>query len=312
MAAAEAPPAWSIIALATLSLFLIGGLFMAGLLYRTNRSLRTRLQKQEEQLASAREEAQDQATVLLETEREMARLKRIPKAELLPMLQLTHELRSPLAAVEHSLEMILQGYTDNDPKLRDEMLALSQDRTKMMLARVNDFLRLGAVKYAEIERQPRQVQLLDVLKRLTPELRIRARWVAVDLNLELPEALPTVKATTEDMEHLLSNLVNNAIKYTNPGGKVTVSFREERDRVIGVVADTGIGIAPEEIPRIFDEFYRAESAKGKAPGTGLGLSIVKRVVGLYGGDIHVESEVGKGSRFIFSFPALGQATAATR
>ena len=146
MAAAEAPPAWLIIALATLSLFLISGLFVISHLYRADRSLRTKLQRQEEELVSARKEAQDQATVLSETEREMARLRRIPKAELLPMLQLTHELRSPLAAVEHSLEMILQGYTDSDPKLRDEMLALSQDRTKMMLARVNDFLHLAVCR----------------------------------------------------------------------------------------------------------------------------------------------------------------------
>jgi signal transduction histidine kinase len=70
-----------------------------------------------------------------------------------------------------------------------------------------------------------------------------------------------VTATDEDMEHLLSNLINNAIKYTNPGGRVTISLKEEDGKVVGAVEDTGIGIAPDELPRVFDEFYRAESAK---------------------------------------------------
>ena len=309
MSAVAAPPPWFAIGLIVLSLYLICSLFVIGRLWRTVRSLRTHLRKQEDQLGVRAEEVQKRATAQLETERETANGKRKPNPDLLPMLQLTHELRSPLAAVEQSLEMILQGYTDNDPDLRNELLTLSQERAKMMLGRVNDFLR-PRTKFAEVRRKSRPVQLLDVLEQLAPEMRVRARWVAVDLHLDLPDALPLVKTTTEDMEHLLSNLVDNAIKYTHPGGSVTVSLGEQKGRVIGVVADTGIGIAPEELPRIFDEFYRAESAKGKAPGTGLGLSIVKRVVDQYGGDIHVESEEGKGSRFIFAFPALGEATEA--
>jgi two-component system phosphate regulon sensor histidine kinase PhoR len=128
--------------------------------------------------------------------------------------------------------------------------------------------------------------------------------VAVDLKLNLPDSLPPVEATNEDIEHLLANLVNNAIKYTEPGGQVTVTLEERDGQIVGTVEDTGIGIASEELPRIFDEFYRAESAKGKAQGTGLGLSIVKRVLDLYGGQIHVESELGKGSKFTFTLPAV--------
>jgi signal transduction histidine kinase len=111
-------------------------------------------------------------------------------------------------------------------------------------------------------------------------------------------------ATNEEIEHLLSNLINNAIKYTDPGGRVTVSLRSEDGRVVGMVKDTGIGIPEKELPRIFDEFYRSESAKDRTQGTGLGLSIVRRVLDLYGGEILVESRVGIGSTFTFSFPAL--------
>jgi signal transduction histidine kinase len=200
--------------------------------------------------------------------------------------------------------MVLQGYTRGNPELHDEMLTLAQNRAVGMLERLDDFLRLGAVKYAEIERKPHPVQLADVLRRLAPEMRVRARWVAVNLELDMPESLLCVAATDEDIEHLLSNLVNNAVKYTDPGGQVKVSLREQDGNVVGIVEDTGIGIAAEDLPRIFDEFYRAKSAKSKAQGTGLGLSIVKRVVHLYGGQIHVESELGKGSKFTFSLPAI--------
>jgi coenzyme F420 hydrogenase subunit beta len=114
-----------------------------------------------------------------------------------------------------------------------------------------------------------------------------------------------VNATPEDMEHLLSNLINNAIKYNKPGGSVTISLKEKDDRIVGTVKDTGIGIASEDLPRIFEEFYRAETAKDMdAHGTGLGLSIVKRIVDLYNGQLHVESEVGKGSQFSFVFPQV--------
>jgi coenzyme F420 hydrogenase subunit beta len=226
----------------------------------------------------------------------------LAESELLSTLQLAHELRSPLASIQSALEMVLQGYARNDPELHDEMLTLARDRAVMMLGQVNDFLRLGAVQHSEVERKVRPVQLLDVLMRLVPEKEVRARWLAVEFHVEVPDSLPMVNATPEDMEHLISNLINNAIKYNKPGGSVTVSLRQEGDRVVGSVEDTGIGIAAEDIPRIFEEFYRAETAKDMdAHGTGLGLSIVKRIVDLYGGQLDVESKVDKGSKFSFAF-----------
>jgi len=283
-------------------LVVAGFLLVGGLLYWAF-STRCMLLRREKELAATLEELQERSIAEEALEREVNRLKRIPRAELLPMMQLTHELRSPLAAIQNSLDMVLQGYAANDPKLQDEMLNLARDRAVGMMARVNDFLRLGAVQHAEIERKVQPVQLLDVVWRLAPEMRVKAKWRAVDFHVDVPESLPSVAGTYEDMEHLVSNLINNAIKYTEPGGTVTVSLREEDDSVIGVVEDTGIGIAPEDLPRIFDDFYRSELAKGMdADGTGLGLSIAKRVVDLYGGQLDVESQLGKGSRFSFVFP----------
>jgi signal transduction histidine kinase len=287
------------------TVFAVGGLLLAGGLLYWAISTRCMLRLREQELAAVRADLRQRSTTEEALEREVSRLKRIPKAELLPMLQLTHELRSPLAAIQNSLDMILQGYAANDPKLQDEMLDLARDRATTMMARVNDFMRLGAVQHAEIERKVQPVQLLDVVWRLVPEMRVKAKWRAVNFQVDVPESLPLVRGTYEDMEHLVSNLANNAIKYTEPGGTVILALKEEDDIVLGIVEDTGIGIAPADLPRIFEDFYRSEHAKGMdAYGTGLGLSIAKRVVDLYGGQLDVESQLGRGSKFSFRFPKV--------
>jgi coenzyme F420 hydrogenase subunit beta len=287
---------WLFVTLAALSLLATGGLVYWGL------STGARLRRVERDLAVTRHELEERSAALAQAESEMERIKSIPKAELLPMLKLAHEQRSPLAAIQNALDMLLQGYAASDPALQDEMLGLARERAATMLERVNDFLRLGSVRHAEIDKKVQAVQLLEVVERLIPEKRVRARWKAVDFLTDVPDSLPVVMATYEDMEHLLSNLINNAIKYTDPGGKVTVSLREENGSVVGAVMDTGVGISPRDLPKIFDEFYRADGAKDMAVGTGLGLAIVKRVVDLYGGHLDVRSEVGKGSQFTFTFP----------
>lgn len=298
-AAGAIPPLLScIVLIVAVSVVLAGSLYWAVSTVCTLRRL-------EKELAATMEELKEESTAEEALEREVSRLRRIPKAEVLPMLQLTHELRSPLAAIQNSLDIILQGYTAHDLELQDEMLNLARDRAEGLLLRVNDFMRLGAVQHVALERKVHPIQLLDVVWRLAPEMRLKAKWRAVNFHIHAPESLPVVAGTYEDMEHLVSNLINNAIKYTEPGGTVTVSLQEKDDQVIGSVTDTGIGISPEDLPRIFEDFYRSERAKGiDAHGTGLGLSIAKRIVDLYGGQLTVASELGKGSTFTFAFPEV--------
>ncbi len=229
----------------------------------------------------------------------------VSEQELLPLLQLAHELRSPLAAIQSCLDMVLQGYTKDNPKLMDDLVSNARNRAAAMLDQVNDFLRLGAVRYGEFKRRVQPVQLANIVERLVPEMRVRARWRGVDLCVEIADPLPCVRATHEDMEHLLANLLSNAVKYTEAGGSVTVRLWATENEVIGSVQDTGVGIAPEDLPKIFDEFYRGQNAREMdANGTGLGLSIVKRVTELYGGRISVQSQVHQGSTFTFAFPKI--------
>jgi signal transduction histidine kinase len=116
-------------------------------------------------------------------------------------------------------------------------------------------------------------------------------------------ACPPLVADPVHIKQLWTNLVSNAIKYTPPGGKVTIRLGLQAGLIAAEVQDTGIGIAAQDLPRLFEEFFRTDQAKAFAQhGTGLGLSIVKRIVEEYGGDIRVESELGQGTRFIFRLP----------
>ncbi|MFQ6059648.1 MAG: sensor histidine kinase, partial [Anaerolineae bacterium] len=119
-----------------------------------------------------------------------------------------------------------------------------------------------------------------------------------------PDVCP-VMANAEQMKAVWTNLISNAIKYTEPGGIIVVSLRENPDYVVGTVRDTGIGIAPEDLSKVFEEFYRADNARAMVlRGTGVGLSIVKRIVESYGGKVWVESELGRGSKFSFALPKV--------
>lgn len=261
-----------------------------------------RLRAREKELAATKEMLQERSAALAEAEREVEKLKMGSAS----MLQVVHELRAPSASIQNTLDVLLQGYITNAKPVQDEMLRLARDRARAMLALVNDFLNLGGIRQAEIEKKEiRPVQLVDILWRVIPEIRIKAMLRGVDLRLDVPDTLPLIGATDEHMEQLLFNLIDNAIKYTDPGGRVTISLREEDHCVIGEVEDTGIGIAEQDMSRVFEEFYRAGNAKEVEPyGTGLGLPVVKRVVELYDGQLHLESELGKGSKFTFSFPQV--------
>lgn len=229
----------------------------------------------------------------------------LTRLESLAVLQLAHELRSPLAAIVSSLDMLLQGYAGSDAELQTEMLSLARDRAASVLTLVNRSLRRGVFGCEALERQSQPVQMLEVLQALLPEKRVRARSKSIDLRLDAPEFVPLVNAGLEDVEFLLSNLIDNAIKYTCAGGRVTVSVGEGDLGAVCVVEDTGIGIASEDVPRVFEGFYRTPSAEEVDPyGSGLGLTIAKRVVQLYSGQLEGESEPGKGSRFSLTLPAV--------
>lgn len=262
-----------------------------------------RLRSQEKGLAPLRQLEAERSSGLDSMDQELRKLMKPGTAESVSALQVAHELRSPVSSMYQALDVVLQGYTAGSQEVQIEILSLVRDRAGAMLAMLNDLLYLGALRQAEVGKKVLPVQLLDVLWRVVPEFRIKSTLRGVELELDVPDSLPLIGCTEEHVAQLLSNLIDNAIKYTNPGGKVSVSFRAERGLVVGTVRDTGIGMAAEDLSRVFDGFFRADNAKEIEPyGTGLGLSLVKRLLDLYDGQLDLESELGKGTTFTFSLP----------
>ncbi len=221
------------------------------------------------------------------------------------LMRFIHELRAPAASIYQTLDVVLQGYTDGSLGNQVEMLCLARDRARAMLGMINDCLRLGAVRQAEADTGKASVQLAEVLWKVLPAMRIKATVRGIELLVDVQEPLPLVGIAEEFAAQVLSNLIDNAIKYTHPGGQVVVCLKATGGFVTGTVEDTGIGIAPQDMSRIFDGFFRARNAKQIEPyGTGLGLCLVKCLVETHDGRIDVESEQGTGSKFTFSLPVV--------
>jgi two-component system sensor histidine kinase/response regulator len=243
-----------------------------------------------------------EAAELARAKKELERLDRFKTTF---MLTVAHELRAPLTALQSFLNTIQEGYVP--PDQQKAILERANERAQELLDMVDDLLRLAAVKGEEEIAKQETLSLADVLEKVFPLLKAQADRKGIACALEIRHR-PLVNADRDQMTQVWTNLISNGIKYTPPGGQVTVTLEEQKGWAVGTVADTGIGIAPEDQTRIFEEFYRTPQAKQSEPhGTGLGLALVKRIVQRYGGMVEVTSELGTGSRFTFRLP-VGAAT----
>ncbi|MGZ4108566.1 MAG: sensor histidine kinase [Actinomycetota bacterium] len=213
----------------------------------------------------------------------------------------SHELKTPAASIQAAAETIRTA-AQHDPGvvLRfAEQLEREASRLSRIVADLLDLSRLETG--SELQDRVR----IDATVR---EERERAEETAerrgVHLAVEIVEPIPTVRGSARDVSLLVRNLVDNAIRYTKPGGRVHVEIRTEDDDVVFVVSDTGIGIPTRDLDRVFERFYRVDRARSRETGgTGLGLSIVRHVIENHGGTIRVESELGRGTRFEVRLPA---------
>jgi len=237
-------------------------------------------------------------------EQRAAELERLDRFKTQFTLTVAHELRAPLTALQSFLIAVLKGYIPADEQKK--VLQRAIDRSQELLDMVDDLLKLAAAK-AEQETATRQrVPLDEVLEKISSLQKAQADEKGIDYRVNEAQHVQ-VHADRDQMGQLWTNLISNAIKYTPPGGKVTVTLTAEDGWAVGSVADTGIGIAPEDQGRIFEEFYRTAKAKQiEARGTGLGLPLVKRIVEGHGGTLEVNSTPGEGSRFTFRLPPAGE------
>lgn len=239
--------------------------------------------------------------------RDVTELKRLDRMKSQFVGMVAHELRAPLAAIQSYMDVMLSGAAGDDPRQFRRMLERSKERTGALLNLIDDLLDVSSIEAGRIARRIEWVHLpnllLDVVEIVRP--KAEARDIAITTNL--PGDLPPVRADHEDMVRLFTNLLTNAVKYNRDGGSIHLSAWVDGHYLRVDVADTGIGIPKELIPKVFDEFYRVKRPETRhITGTGLGLSIVRRILEAHHGHIEVESELGKGSTFSAFLPIVEQ------
>ena len=215
----------------------------------------------------------------------------------------SHELRTPLTSIIGYLEMVVE---EGHETLTDEQRSFlgTVERSVTRLSRlVDDLLFIARVDAGRLELSRRSLDLGDVLQEAADAARPAAEAKDVTVAVEIGE-LPPVDADRARLAQLVDNFVSNAVKFTPAGGRVAIRAADRRGRVRVEVADTGVGIPADELPRLFTRFYRASTARtSETPGTGLGLVISQSIAEAHGSRIEVESLPGAGTTFAFELPA---------
>jgi two-component system phosphate regulon sensor histidine kinase PhoR len=213
---------------------------------------------------------------------------------------LSHELRTPIASLKALGETLRDGAIDQPSVAKDFVgkMNVEIDRLAQMVQEMGD---LSRIESGEAPLQKTPVNAADVAARAVERLKAQSERAGLQIKVDIVTGLPKVSADEARIEQVLVNLVHNAIKFTPPGGRITVSGKSEGHNLIVSVSDTGVGISEDDLPRVFERFYKADRARAGG-GTGLGLAIAKHVVEAHGGRIWVESMEGKGSTFSFTLP----------
>ena len=224
------------------------------------------------------------------------------------LADIAHELRTPLTVIQGNLEGLLDGVFDLTP----ENVATVHRQTMVLNRLVADLRDLALAEAGQLKLERIPIDLKSVIAEVSTSLESQAHEKGITLTLNHIETLPPLDADEERITQVLFNLLTNAMRYTPTGGTITISA-EVRDRAVVIsVRDTGVGIASEELPHVFDRFYRANHSRTfSTDGSGLGLTISKQIVEAHGGQIWAQSSLGVGSTFAFSLPLSAPKHSAT-
>ncbi|AOT68448.1 two-component system histidine kinase PnpS [Geosporobacter ferrireducens] len=214
----------------------------------------------------------------------------------------SHELKTPLTSITGFIETLKNGAIDNE-KVRNRFLDIIEIETERLSRLIDDLLSLSAIEHDRLSFTKEKIKVNEAIKEIREMVDGLAKQKKIKISFELDGSLPEIYGNPDWFKQMMINLVDNAIKYTQEGGGVKVLAYKRYENIIITVKDTGIGIPKEDIPRLFERFYRVDKARSKkAGGTGLGLAIVKHIVLSFDGEIKVNSELGKGSEFIVRIP----------
>ena len=219
------------------------------------------------------------------------------------LANMSHELRTPLNAILGFSQVLRERMFGELNEKQEEYLDDILSSGNHLLSLINDVLDLSKVEAGQVELEVAPFSLREALERGVVMVRERATKDGVQVALAADPEVDVVEGDERRIKQVIFNLLSNAVKFTPAGGAVDVSAARVNGEVRVSVADTGPGIAPEDHERIFEEFQQAEAGVEQREGTGLGLALSKRLVELHGGRIWVDSELGKGSTFVFTLPA---------
>jgi two-component system phosphate regulon sensor histidine kinase PhoR len=217
----------------------------------------------------------------------------------------SHELRTPISSIKGYAETLLEGAIDDRNNVRDFISIIYQDSSRLAKL-IDDLLDLSKIESGRMKMIFLPVDLAGLINRAVGIVDKQAKEKSISIALNTADVLTRVSGDDTRLTQVMVNLLDNAIKYTPYGGSVTISVVAQ-DKFLQIdVRDTGIGIPEEDVPRVFERFYRVDKARsGEFSGTGLGLSIVKHIVQAHGGRVWVSSRVGYGSTFSFTLPKMG-------
>jgi signal transduction histidine kinase len=215
----------------------------------------------------------------------------------------SHELRTPLAIIRGYAELMVGGDLGELSPVQHESAEVMARRTRMLSKMLDDLLTILAAETHKLEKEP--VDLAHMAELAVTDFQAPAKQAGLSLIATIDPDTPNVYADAIHMRRVLDNLLGNALKFTPEGGRISVSVQHTRDEVFLIVADTGIGIPPEHLDKIFQRFYQVDgSTKRRYGGVGLGLALVKEIVESHDGTVSVSSEVGRGTTFRISLPAV--------
>lgn len=233
---------------------------------------------------------------------DLSNVRRLEKIRQDFVANVSHELKTPIASIKGYAETLLTGALEDQANAKDFIGVIFQESERLAQL-VDDLLSLSKIESGKLNMNLRPTPLAPLLKRVMTSMEIQAGRKSIVLAADLHENMCPLLADGTRIAQVLFNLIDNAIKYTPNGGRVQIGAIEKDGDIEITVVDNGLGIPAEDLPRIFERFYRVDKGRSRAlGGTGLGLSIVKHIVKAHNGDIFVKSTLGKGSIFTVTIP----------
>jgi two-component system OmpR family sensor kinase len=219
------------------------------------------------------------------------------------LANVSHDLRTPLTSIQGFSQAIAEGVT-SDPESAQRAALIIHDEAGRMHRMVESLLDLARIEAGQLDFKAHAVGLGDLLQYVGDSLSVKAREKGLQLHIEIPPGLPRIAGDGDRLAQVFTNLLDNAVKHTPSGGQITLRAETDRNGVTVAVQDTGAGIPPDDLPRVFERFYQVDKSRksDRGSGMGLGLAITRQIVEAHGGIIQVASALGKGTTFTVWLP----------